>query len=424
MDKTAAVILAAGKGTRMKSKLAKVLHPVAGKPMVEYPMGLARRAGLDPLIVVVGHQAESIEERYAEAGVRFARQEPQLGTGHAVMQALPALEGFDGRVVVMVSDAVLLSDETIARLLAEHRAAGAAISFISAVFPEIPRMGRVVRGPHGHPVRIVEDQDASEEEKRIAEINSAIYCIETPFLRESLSRLNADNAQGEYYLPDLVALAAQAGLGVHGMVVDDPQEIMGINNRAQLADMSAAIRRRRVEELMLAGVSVVDPHTTYVDEGVEVEPDTELWPNTFLLGATRVGAGCVIEEGVRITDSTIGAGTYIKSHCYITQSTVGEECEIGPFAQLRPESTLARRVKVGNFVETKNARLGEGTKANHLSYLGDTDTGADCNLGAGTITCNFDGRVIDGLRKHPHPHGRSSLRGQRHAAGGPYRHRR
>jgi bifunctional UDP-N-acetylglucosamine pyrophosphorylase/glucosamine-1-phosphate N-acetyltransferase len=390
------VILAAGKGTRMKSRLPKVLHRVAGRPMIDYVLDRAAELSPETTTIIVGHEADAVRQVLsARPGLRFALQEPQLGTGHALLQAEPLLAGRRGTLVLLSGDVPLLRGDTLRRLREVHERTGAAATVLTARVEQPSGYGRVVREA-GRIARIVEHRDATEEERRIPEINTGIYAFDLEPLFQALHAIGSANAQGEYYLPDLVSIYRGRGLVVETVETGDMRDMQGINSRSELAEASAVVRRERCERLMAAGVTIVDPATTYVGELVAVGPDTTIHPGVHLEGSTRIGEGCEIFSGVRIVDSVLGSGVTVLDHCLITSSTIADAARIGPFAHIRPESEVMRGAHVGNFVELKKTRLGEGSKANHLTYLGDATVGAKVNVGAGTITCNYDGE-----KKHP-----------------------
>jgi bifunctional UDP-N-acetylglucosamine pyrophosphorylase/glucosamine-1-phosphate N-acetyltransferase len=385
------VILAAGKGTRMKSTRAKVLHHVAGRPLIEYV--LATAAALEPqsTVVVVGHDGESLEGALAEhSGLTFVVQEPQLGTAHALRTAERVLGGKAGTLVLLYGDVPLLTAETLKRLVSHHRNSGAAATVLTAIVADPTGYGRIVRSGQ-RIARIVEERDASSAERQITEINSGLYAFELRGLFEAVQAITADNAQAEYYLPDLVEIFLGQGRGVETVRVSNADEIRGINSRGELAAVSRIVRDRKTAELMAAGVTIDDPATAYVDRDVTVGPDTILHPGVSLEGRTRIGAGCEIHSGVRIVDSQIGDRVTVLNHCVITDSRVADEARIGPFAHLRNEADVRDQARVGNFVEVKKTVLGAGSKAMHLTYLGDATIGEQVNVGAGTITCNYDG---------------------------------
>ncbi|WP_305043476.1 bifunctional UDP-N-acetylglucosamine diphosphorylase/glucosamine-1-phosphate N-acetyltransferase GlmU [Geoalkalibacter sp.] len=388
--KRAAVILAAGKGTRMKSEQAKVLHPLAGLPLATYPARIARALGCDPAVLVVGHQAAEVEQALGGEGLHFALQQEQLGTGHALLCAEPALREFSGDLLLLCGDVPLIRRETLERLLAYHAAEGAAVTVLTAEMVDPKGYGRIVRDG-AEVLRIVEEKDASQKEKLIREINTGLYVFAAPFVFEALRGVGRDNAQNEYYLTDVVAAARAAGKKVRALSVADPAEAMGINDRAQLAEAGRILRARLNQAHMLAGVSLVDPACTYIDAGVEIGADTLIHPNVHLRGATRVGPGCEIEPGAVISDCILGAGVHVKAGTVMSEARIGDACTLGPMAHLRPGTVLKGRNKLGNFVETKKATFDEKAQASHLTYIGDAEVGKNVNIGCGTITCNYDG---------------------------------
>ncbi len=396
MNTVAAVILAAGKGTRMKSGLVKVLHPAAGRPMISWVVDAALAAGAAPTVLVVGHQADAVEALFhGDTDIRCALQTEQLGTGHAVACARDGLAGFSGTVLILCGDTPLLRGETLQGLIAFHRENSAVLTVLTAVMNDPYGYGRVVRDTDGRVLRIVEQKDATPEEQTLCEINSGIYCMEADFLFANIDSLGSDNAQGEFYLTDLVAIAVQQGRVCLARPTDDPDEIMGVNDRAQLAEASRILRRRINRELMSSGVSLIDPGHTYIDHGVRIGPDTVVYPNCSISGATVIGSGCTIENGVSIVGGSIGDKCHIKAGSVLEDSELHSEVSVGPMAHLRPGTILNEHVKIGNFVETKKIVMGEGSKASHLTYLGDAEIGSNVNIGCGTITCNYDG-----VKKH------------------------
>lgn len=385
------VVLAAGKGTRMKSSLPKVLHRLAGLPLIVHVLRTAARLQPASTLVVVGYQADEVKRAVGPAGgVDFVLQEPQLGTGHALLQVAPALGGKTGTLLLLSGDVPLLRAETLIGLLAHHRATRAAATVLTTRLEEPFGYGRIIRAG-GLIERIVEERDATPEERAIREINAGIYAFELAPLLEALGGLARENSQGEYYLPDLIAIQRGRGLAVETLLVDDPVEVRGVNSQVELADLAAVMRRQRSEELMAAGVTLVDPATIYVDMDVEVGSDSVLYPNVHLEGRTRIGAGCEIHAGTRIVDSTVEDGAVVLNYCVIRASRIAAGAAVGPFSHLRPESLVGEGAHVGNFVELKKTELGRGSKANHLTYLGDATVGQGVNVGAGTITCNYDG---------------------------------
>jgi bifunctional UDP-N-acetylglucosamine pyrophosphorylase/glucosamine-1-phosphate N-acetyltransferase len=387
------VILAAGKGTRMKSALPKVLHRVAGLPMIEHVLTASQTLGPRSTAVVVGHQAEAVRAALANhTGLRFVVQEPQLGTAHALLTAEPALQGATGTLVLLSGDVPLLSANTLKTLVDRHQSAGAAATVVTARLDNPHGYGRIVRD--GREIaRIVEERDASDAEKAICEVNAGIYAFSLDGLFAAVSGIASANAQREYYLPDVVALYRQRGLAVATVTVDDADEIRGINSRLELAAVSRIVRQTKNQELMAAGVTIEDPATTYVDPHVQVGADTVLHPGVSLEGDTTIGTGCEVHSGVRIVNSRLGDRVTVYNHCVITDSTLETGAGVGPFAHLRNGAVIAERARVGNFVELKKAVLGPGSKSMHHAYLGDATIGSNVNIGAGTITCNYDGAV-------------------------------
>jgi len=392
-----AVVLAAGEGTRMRSGTPKVLHPLCGRPMVLHVIDALAELPLERIVVVVGHAAERVtktlqDQLVTEVPVEFVEQRVQRGTGDAVSVALTVFDDLDAEddILVLPSDAPLVRAETIARLATEQRVHDAAAAILTATVTDPNGLGRVLRGKDGRVSSVVEHGDASPEQLEIHEINTSIYCFRRGLLAPALRRLSPENAQGEYYLTDAIAVLRQAGHNVVAVEADDPGEAIMVNDRAELAQAEAELRRRINRGWMRAGVTMVDPARTYVDAGVELEPDVRLLPGTILEGRTVVGGGSVVGPDCRLTDVVVGEGTRI-SNTVARECEIGDDCEVGPFAYVRPGTRLATGVKVGTYVEVKNSDIGEGTKVPHLSYVGDADIGAGVNLGAGTITANYDG---------------------------------
>jgi bifunctional UDP-N-acetylglucosamine pyrophosphorylase/glucosamine-1-phosphate N-acetyltransferase len=386
------VILAAGKGTRMKSDIVKVLHPILGLPMLTYPIELSLHGiKAKKTIVVVGHQADRIQDRFKGFKIDFALQKEQLGTGHAVLQAVPFLHSFRGTVLILCGDVPLVKLETLRSFIHMYRHNESTLSVLTAMVEKPFGYGRTLRNPEGWLEKIVEEKDASKEEKAIREINTGIYCIKAPFLKEGLTEIGRENAQGEYYLPDLVGVAKKKGLRCSAHFVADPTEVMGINTKVDLALANEKLRQEKLRELMLSGVTVLDPPNTYIEKMVEVGKDTIIYPYCLLQGKTKIGEHCIIEHNSRISDSTIGNKVTICSNSIISESKVENQASIGPFAHLRSLSEVKSKAKIGNFVEVKKSTIGSGSNANHLSYIGDSFLGEDVNIGAGTITCNYDG---------------------------------
>jgi bifunctional UDP-N-acetylglucosamine pyrophosphorylase/glucosamine-1-phosphate N-acetyltransferase len=389
-----AIVLAAGKGTRMKSDLPKVLHKVGGQTLLGRVMAMVRGCGIPDVYVVVGHGHEEVRKACAKDGADAAGwilQAEQRGTGDAVRATRPTLGAFKGTVVVLSGDVPLLSRTTLTRFLDAHRASGAPASLISCDLEDPGAYGRVIRRAAGRLARIVEARDANPEEKAVREINTGIYCFDGPTLFEALDKLTPANDQGEYYLTDVFGLVTGKGLTAHVEKLSPPAEFMGINNRVELAQIEGILRERRVRELMIAGVTLLDPNTVYVDEGVEVGPDTVLHPCVTLRGKTKIGRGCEVRSHSVLQDTVMHDGSLVKESSVLTEAIVGKGAQVGPFAHLRPGADLGAKAKVGNFVEVKNAKIGDRSKASHLSYIGDATIGSDSNIGAGTITCNYDG---------------------------------
>jgi bifunctional UDP-N-acetylglucosamine pyrophosphorylase/glucosamine-1-phosphate N-acetyltransferase len=384
------LILAAGKGTRMRSALPKVLHPICGKPMLEYVIATARSVEPQSVTVVVGHEAETIRQAFAtQADIRFVTQEPQLGTGHAVLQAEPTLAGATGDLLLLYGDVPLLRPETLASLVSRHREDAAAATVVTATVDRPYGYGRVVR-TSGRIARIVEERDASPAERAIKEINAGIYALSLEPVFDAIRSIASQNAQGEYYLPDLVSIYRRKKLVVSTLSVASG-EIRGINSRRELAEVSGIVRQTKNEELMAAGVTLIDPATTYIEADVVVGADTVVHPNVYLEGRTVVGAACEIQSGVRLVNATVGDRVTVRNYSIITDSDIASGAVIGPFAHIRPGSVVQEDAHIGNFVELKKTTFGRGSKASHLSYLGDAVVGAKVNIGAGTITCNYDG---------------------------------
>jgi bifunctional UDP-N-acetylglucosamine pyrophosphorylase/glucosamine-1-phosphate N-acetyltransferase len=385
----AAVILAAGKGTRMKSKYPKVLHSIAGRPMISYPIQRARELDADPIVVVVGHEAQSVRQAIAEDDLRWVVQEPQLGTGHAVQCAQASLGGFTGQVLIMCGDVPLLELDTLRKMIEHHRRQRISLTALVGFLSNPQGYGRIVRDEQGGIRQIVEEKDADEKQRKIEEVNAGTYCVEAKSLFQALTDLGSDNAQGEYYLTDLVGMLAPEG--VETFAAPSAIEFMGINDRTELAGAEAILQRRFREDWMRRGVTMQDPSTVYLDATVTLAPDILLEPLVTLRGGTCVGEGSRIATGCVIEDSVLGEDVLVQPYSVILKSRIGPGTTVGPFAHLRPASHIGSQARVGNFVEVKNTRLGDRSKAPHLSYLGDAEIGNEVNIGAGTITCNYDG---------------------------------
>lgn len=386
----AAVVLAAGQGTRMKSALPKVLHPLCGLPMVAHVVRAAQRAGATRVVVVVGHGRELVEKelraRFGDAVTTAVQSEPK-GTGHAALSAMPALEGYEGAVVVLAGDTPLLPAEAIAALVAAR--GSKPLAMMTSTLEDATGYGRVLRDASGEAVGVREHKDASEAERAIREWNTGLYAIDADFMRRTLPTLRANNAQGELYLTDLVERAArEGGAATSAWRAED---VAGVNDRAQLAELERVMRRRIATGFAKSGVTIRDLDTAYLDATVTIEPDATIEPNVHLRGATKIGAGARIDTGCVLTNVVVHARAVLKPYTIGAESEIGAAAQIGPFSHLRPESVLAEDVHIGNFVETKKTRVGRGSKANHLAYLGDGVIGEGVNVGAGTIFCNYDG---------------------------------
>ena len=387
--KTTAICLAAGKGTRMKSALPKVLHKVGGRTMLEQVLGEVRASGVQDCCIVVGHGAEQVQAALGD-GYTFALQQPQLGTGHCVQCAMPSVAADSDAVLIVCGDTPLLTAATLTALRDKFAASGAAGIVLTAVMPDPTGYGRIIRDDAGNVCAIVEEKDAAAEQKAVREINTGAYIFAYGELCDAIGRLDNNNAQHEYYLTDVIRLLAAKGCLVDTLVVDDPVETMGVNDRVQLAEAAAELRRRKNRELMLSGVTIIDPASCYIEQDVQVGQDTVIYPHCQLRGNTVIGAGCVLDGECILTDTVVGDDSRL-TKVVADKAVIGQRANIGPFAYLRPGTRLADDVKVGDFAEIKNARIGKGSKIPHLSYVGDAEVGEHVNIGCGTITCNYDG---------------------------------
>ena len=413
MDGLGVVVMAAGRGTRMRSEQAKVLHQIVGRPMIRYALDVARAVAGHSVAVVVGHQAAQVRAvlesalagQSGGAAVHIVEQVQQLGTGHAVLQTRSVFLSGRGKApaayLILNGDTPLLQESTLRVLLQTHRAAGAAVTLLTAILDNPGGYGRVVRrtakGASGavhasaDVAKIVEDRDASPEERTIREINVGTYVVDGAFLFAALDKVQPHNAQGEYYLTDIVDMAVTQGHRVAALPLTNPDEGLGVNSRLQLAEAEQVIRRQIRQRWMEAGVTMIDPASTWIDAEVVIGKDTTLHPNVTLEGKTVIGEGCEIRSFTRLTNCVVGSQVTILDHCVCADSQIDEQATLGPFVHLRPGVRVRKKAKVGNFVEMKKTDLGEGAKANHLSYLGDATIGKGVNIGAGTITCNYDG---------------------------------
>jgi bifunctional UDP-N-acetylglucosamine pyrophosphorylase/glucosamine-1-phosphate N-acetyltransferase len=388
---TSIVILAAGKGTRMRSDLAKVLHRAGGRPLIEQVIRSCQPLKAAQILVVVGHQAEEVGAVATHLGAQTIVQQPQRGTGHAMQVARRAIRKSAKLAIVIVGDAALLRTETLAALLDAHRRGEAAATILSAEVPDPAGYGRIVRDAEGRVQAIVEEKSASPDQLAIREVNSAIYCFTLEKLWPCLSALRPDNVHREFYLTDAIALLRQRGEPVLAQIAPDSNEVLGCNTRADLAYADRVLRARKAAELMDSGVTIYLPETVLIDPEVTVGPDTVIEPGTQLLGKTRVGARCQIRTGTILHDVRVDDGAIVGPHSNIDSSRVGPNAQVGPFSRLRPGADIRAGARVGNFVEVKKSVIHEGAKAQHLSYLGDATVGPGSNIGAGTITCNYDG---------------------------------
>ncbi|KUK14473.1 MAG: bifunctional UDP-N-acetylglucosamine diphosphorylase/glucosamine-1-phosphate N-acetyltransferase GlmU [Synergistetes bacterium] len=394
MNEIAFLILAAGKGKRMKSSLPKVLHKICGKTMLSYVLDAVKPFGCD-IGIVIGFNGDLVRKEIGE-GPFYITQPKQAGTGDAVRVAKDFWQRYNN-VVVLAGDVPFLSSDTLKRLIESHLQEDNVITLITAFLDTPTGYGRIVRDEKGNIVKIVEEKDASYKEKEIREVNAGVYCFDTGFLKENIDRLVSDNAQGEYYLTDLVKIAVLNSLKIGSISVEDNFEIMGINDRKALAEAEREYRRRINERLMLEkGVTIIDPQMTYISPDAEIGKDTVIYPMVFIEGRSVIGEGCIIGPNVRIVNSFIGNNVVIRENVVIEGSRIGDGCEVGPFAYLRPETILDESAYVGKFVEVKKSFIGKGSKVPHLSYIGDATIGERVNVGAGTITCNYDG-----VKKNP-----------------------
>jgi bifunctional UDP-N-acetylglucosamine pyrophosphorylase/glucosamine-1-phosphate N-acetyltransferase len=392
----------------MRSQRAKVLHQLAGQPLVRYPLTALAVLGPEWVALVVGHQADEVRRAVEGAGscglrdLRVVVQAEQRGTGHAVACAAPAFAGFAGDVLILYGDVPLITAATLGALLDAHRAEAADVTLLTRCFSDPTGYGRILRSAEGHAVGIVEERDATPAERAITEVNLGLYAVRAEVLGPLLAELRSDNAQGELYLTDIVALAARDGRRIRTVQAGGPDEVAGINTRAELARMEGMLRASLVERWMATGVTFEDPATVYLGPDVIIGPDSVIGPNVQLKGRTRLGTGCRLDGSAYLVDTTLGDRAHVLFGCVAEGAEIGADARIGPFARLRPGTRLADRVHIGNFVEAKKAIVGAGSKANHLSYLGDCEIGSDTNVGAGTITCNYDGfhkhRTVIGAR--------------------------
>ncbi|MDN4608858.1 bifunctional UDP-N-acetylglucosamine diphosphorylase/glucosamine-1-phosphate N-acetyltransferase GlmU [Sporosarcina highlanderae] len=390
MTNTYAIVLAAGQGTRMKSDLYKVLHPVCGKPMVEHVVDHIIGIGADKIVTIVGHGAEKVEETLGGKS-EYALQAEQLGTAHAVQQAEKQLGDLDGVTIVVCGDTPLIKSETMQALIAHHSETDAKATILTANADDPTGYGRIIRDADGNVLRNVEHKDATDEERSVTEINTGTYCFDNRSLFNALKKVKNENAQGEYYLPDVIGILRAENARISAYVTDDFSETIGVNDRVVLSEAEKVMRQRIAERHMREGVTIIDPNSTYISANTTIGRDTVLQPNTIIEGQTVIGEKCIIGPNSHIVNSTIGNQTTVHSSV-IRDSIVGSSTAVGPFAHIRPDSNLSDNVKIGNFVEVKKSSLGEGSKVSHLSYIGDAEVGTHVNIGCGTITVNYDGK--------------------------------
>jgi bifunctional UDP-N-acetylglucosamine pyrophosphorylase / glucosamine-1-phosphate N-acetyltransferase len=401
---TDVMILAAGLGTRMKSRRAKVLHELAGRPLVAHVLRAAFELAPEAIFTVVGHQSEDVERAVRDQAARlvesksthspdlqFVTQAEQKGTGHAAMAARDRLAGRYGPLVIMAGDAPLIETATLKRLVETHQAQKNDATMLTVVMDDPTGYGRIIRNKDGSLLRCVEQKDASPEDLAVREVGVSIYSFDVPSLLEALDRLTTDNAQGEYYLTDVPRIMQQQGKKVGLLCHASAEEVLGVNTRIELADLERRLRDRKLRELMLSGVTIIDPATTYVHQDVEVGLDSVIHPQVIIEGASRIGSGCTIHSWTRLKNVFIGDGVTVRNSCVIEDSTIRDGATIGPFARLRAGAEIGESAGIGNFVEVKKSKIGRGTKASHLTYLGDATLGERVNIGAGTVTCNYDG---------------------------------
>jgi bifunctional UDP-N-acetylglucosamine pyrophosphorylase/glucosamine-1-phosphate N-acetyltransferase len=390
MSHLMSVILAAGEGKRMRSKNSKVINKVCGKTLIEWVCKAVEDAGITENIVVVGHRADQVRECLGNR-VRYAVQEQQLGTGHAVMQAEEYLRDKDGYVLVLCGDTPLVTSETISEAIKYHKENGCSATVITAEFPDPTGYGRVVRDKNGSVIKIIEQKDATDQEKRINEINSGMYCFTIEHLVNALHKLDNNNAQKEYYLTDTLEILLNDGFKVGAVRIEDRNEIIGINDRVQLYQASKIMKKKILEKHMKQGVTIIDPETTHIDAEAIIGMDTIIYPGTIIEGITSIGEDCVIGPNSRLISSSIGNGVEFANSIAL-ESLIDDGAKIGPFAYLRPGSKIGKKVKIGDFVEVKNSVIGDKTKIPHLAYIGDAEIGRNTNIACGVITVNYDGK--------------------------------
>lgn len=390
MNKFSAVILAAGQGKRMNSDICKVMHKISGKPLAKWVKDKLDDAGCEKEVMVVGHKKEQVTEFFGDS-VLYSEQNEMKGTGHAVMMAQPHFEGSSTTVMVLCGDAPLISEGLIRSVVDFHKKSGSCATVVSAKLDNPFGYGRIIKDKDGALLKIVEEKDASEDEKKVNEVNSGMYCFESEYLFDALSKIKNDNAQGEYYLTDTISVLKSEGKKVFAYTADDANEILGVNNRIDLANAQKIKNAEIVKKHLVNGVTIIDPETTYIDDEAVIGSDTVIYPNTNIRGNCKIGSFCEIGPNSVLTDTIIGNGvTFLNS--VANGAIVGDDTTVGPFAYLRPKANIGNHVKIGDFVEVKNSNIGCGTKVSHLTYIGDSDVGKNINFGCGTITVNYDGK--------------------------------
>ena len=389
MGDTAVIIMAAGKGKRMKSNLPKVLHNLAGKPILNYVLDTIYQLEAKRKILIVGYKSDQIRELIGDK-IEYVEQKEQLGTAHAVLQTKKLLSDFKGDVLILSGDVPFLTVKILKKLLKYHQANNFCCTLVSTILKNPKGYGRIIRDKKGEIKGIIEEVDLSADKKKITEVNSGIYCVNKDKLFQALEKITPDNKQGEYYLTDSVEILLKEGLTVGNIIVKDYSEILGINSRLDLTDASQKVYQKTLQDLMLQGVTIVDPNSTFIEQGVKIGQDTIIYPFTIIEKDTKIESGCLIGPYSHLIDADIGKGVRVWASI-IESSTVKEGANIGPYAHLRPETVVEKGAKIGNFVEVKKSTIGEDSKASHLTYLGDAVIGKKVNIGAGTITCNYDG---------------------------------
>jgi bifunctional UDP-N-acetylglucosamine pyrophosphorylase/glucosamine-1-phosphate N-acetyltransferase len=389
MSKLKAVILAAGAGTRMKSKRPKVIHSILDKTMVDYVIEAAKEAGVEDICVVVGHESQQVKEAIKKE-VTYVEQKEQLGTGHAVMQASNFI-GDSGKTLILFGDTPLITGNTLKSMIQYHNDNKNAVTVLSAMVPDGTGYGRIVRDNNNNFLKSVEHKDATEEERLINEINSGMYCFESKYLQEALKTLSNDNAQGEYYLPDTLISIMEQGLKVDAIVGSNYEEILGVNSRIQLAQATNIMKKRINEYHMINGVTIVNPENTYISKDVQIDEDTIIYPNTFIEGTCKIGSNVILGPNTKIVSSIVANNSVVEQST-VLESSIDEHTKVGPYAYIRPNSHIGKNIKIGDFVEIKNSSIGDNTKVSHLTYIGDADVGNNVNFGCGTVVVNYDGK--------------------------------